>query len=605
MDDSAATLFLSAVISVPLNCKEQRMSAHLLRAARAGTLSAIKKLGILSQPSQTFFHKMLPILFVHISISPPVMLPAETLSEAELLVHAPSLQLIIVCLEAISLGIRSLSNGEEAKQVLSNYWTPLYPWLQFIIETVIASKAFLRADDQRHANLCDVVAELLILTRDEIPVSKQLSNHKKLSLRLWLHSYGAGTNPMKLYGTFLDKNERPTGNLDVSTVIAQFPGGAAAVLGQLQRASKQCRSLEDYLALAGNLMLVSYAFPSNCSGVHPMPLLRRQFSSAGVIPVLVQLMSRLTSTHNHVGAKTVDQPSEVYQVASSILVNVIDYLGPASVHQAFASGIFKVITAAVPLLRHTNHTKSYINLAESLSRTLIQPYILRQAKKSIDVASLSSLIKSSAGDVKVIPALTGLRDAFIQARDTRREYKIYKHGLCSHSKCKSEGVLLQNVKRCSGCHSAHYCSSECQKLDWKLGHSTSCKPPPVLYSYQTAPVIDEDYICWFLILKTDATLKNVSGAMHSFMAARKGRYPVIIEFDYTRRDISNCRIFSGEEFMKLYPEDAILTRILKGWTARDPDDYDALLYASLPDPESTAVSVHCPYKWSAERAASR
>ncbi|KAJ7574702.1 hypothetical protein C8J56DRAFT_901896 [Mycena floridula] len=269
------------------------------------------------------------------------------------MVHAPSLQLIIVCLEAISLGIHRLSNGEEAKQVLSKYWIPLYPWLQFIIETVIASKAFLRADDQRHANLCDVVAELLILTRDKIPLLHNFRVERPLSL---------------------DSFREPLTNAEAW--------------------------MEDYLALAGNLMLVSYTFPSNCSGVHPMPLLHRQFSSAGVIPVLVQLMSRLTSTHNHVGAKTVDQPSEVYQVASSVLVNVIEYLGPASVHQAFASGIFKVITAAVPLLRHTNHTKSYINLCSGIS------------------TSTSTIIQ----DVKVIGicfgnGVRGRRKQIVRARD--------------------------------------------------------------------------------------------------------------------------------------------------------------------------------------------
>ncbi|KAJ7586259.1 hypothetical protein C8J56DRAFT_892076 [Mycena floridula] len=233
--------------------------------------------------------------------------------------------------------------------VLSKYWTLLYPWLQFIVETVIASEVFLRADDHCLGNLRDVVCELLILTRDEIRVS-QLPNQKRLSIRLWLYSARAGTNLTKLYGPFLASNEKPTGNLDVSTVIAQFPGGAAVVIGELQRASKQCRRTEDYITLAANLMLVCYAFPINSSGVHPMPLLCRQFSSAGVIPVLVQLMSRLTLAQNYVGENTVDEPSQVYQVASGILVNAINYLGPASVHQAFANGIFKVIIAAVPLL---------------------------------------------------------------------------------------------------------------------------------------------------------------------------------------------------------------------------------------------------------------
>lgn len=34
---------------------------------------------------------------------------------------------------------------------------------------------------------------------------------------------------------------------------------------------------------------------------------------------------------------------------------------------------------------------------------------------------------------------------------------------------------LPKLLRCSGCQLVHYCSKECQKLDWKKGHRGTCK----------------------------------------------------------------------------------------------------------------------------------
>jgi hypothetical protein len=43
-----------------------------------------------------------------------------------------------------------------------------------------------------------------------------------------------------------------------------------------------------------------------------------------------------------------------------------------------------------------------------------------------------------------------------------------------HRKPGDPGVPA-TLKLCGGCHSARYCSAECQREDWKMGHKAICK----------------------------------------------------------------------------------------------------------------------------------
>jgi hypothetical protein len=43
-----------------------------------------------------------------------------------------------------------------------------------------------------------------------------------------------------------------------------------------------------------------------------------------------------------------------------------------------------------------------------------------------------------------------------------------------HRKPGDPGVPA-TLKLCGGCHTTRYCSTECQKKDWKMGHKAMCK----------------------------------------------------------------------------------------------------------------------------------
>ncbi|KAJ7574211.1 hypothetical protein C8J56DRAFT_902621 [Mycena floridula] len=390
----------------------------------------------------------------------------------------------------------------------------------------------------------------------------------------------------------MDNNESQTRGLNISTVVAEFPGGAEIVIGELQRVSRRSKNKEDCITLGATFMLISYAFPTNCSRVHPMPLLRRQFASAGVIPALVQLMSCLTSSQKfqYIGEDEVFEHGQLYRVASSLLVDAIDYLGPSAVHQAFAYGIVNVIIAAVPLPRPTDDLKSCTKLTQTLSSIFIQPYILRQAKRRIDVASLSSLINSGSTFDEFSKALGDLLAAFFWHRDQRRNYKMSDRTVCasSVSRLSSDAVdairliiVLESVKNSTG-KPVILLPANLHMV--RFDHSA-------LYSYARASKLDYDYAHWCIATRAADMLNNTPGAMDYYLIAQSGKHPAVIVFDYTRLDhASYFEIFSGEKFLELNSQERVLRLAFQNRAVGGPDE--AVIYATIPDHEKTYVPVY-------------
>jgi hypothetical protein len=56
--------------------------------------------------------------------------------------------------------------------------------------------------------------------------------------------------------------------------------------------------------------------------------------------------------------------------------------------------------------------------------------------------------------------------------DKKNAKEAPKSGWCNY--CNSEGPKSE-LKKCSRCKSAHYCSKKCQVADWKAGHKKKCE----------------------------------------------------------------------------------------------------------------------------------
>ncbi len=56
--------------------------------------------------------------------------------------------------------------------------------------------------------------------------------------------------------------------------------------------------------------------------------------------------------------------------------------------------------------------------------------------------------------------------------DKKNEKEALKSGRCTYG--NSEGLKLE-LRKCSLCKSAHYCSKKCQVGDWKAEHKKDCE----------------------------------------------------------------------------------------------------------------------------------
>ncbi|KAF8329162.1 uncharacterized protein EI90DRAFT_2974029 [Cantharellus anzutake] len=62
-----------------------------------------------------------------------------------------------------------------------------------------------------------------------------------------------------------------------------------------------------------------------------------------------------------------------------------------------------------------------------------------------------------------------------EARDVRVRGIALGQLCCSNYKCPGQLFTRNELKQCGGCGLPHYCSVNCQKVDWKARHKGQCK----------------------------------------------------------------------------------------------------------------------------------
>jgi hypothetical protein len=90
------------------------------------------------------------------------------------------------------------------------------------------------------------------------------------------------------------------------------------------------------------------------------------------------------------------------------------------------------------------------------------------AEVAAKAGALSAALYSSRESADAGKAATGGTQSGTDANPTLVECAV------CHRKPGDPGVPA-TLKLCGGCRMTRYCSSECQKEDWKLGHNVVCK----------------------------------------------------------------------------------------------------------------------------------
>ncbi|KAJ7592062.1 hypothetical protein C8J56DRAFT_932520 [Mycena floridula] len=219
--------------------------------------------------------------------------------------------------------------------------------------------------------------------------------------------------------------------------------------------------------------------------------------------------------------------------------------GYASVMAALkgSSGVLFSISSASQLLFRDNSggqkipelaavAQLYVEIIKEITVNLIHPAVMRRCSRRLRKHSL--LLKTEDPHLQpLVDAGKILLKAVGHSKSIRTDYKKQDRKLCCNSQCPHPSVKPTSVKFCGGCLTTTYCSSACQKSDWKEHRQKLCHEQALeRQSWDTTDKIlrqitrpiHTDYLHWVM---TRDTVELVSPKGPSEFVGQ------VIDLDYT------------------------------------------------------------------------
>ncbi|KAJ6507844.1 hypothetical protein C8R47DRAFT_59815 [Mycena vitilis] len=150
-----------------------------------------------------------------------------------------------------------------------------------------------------------------------------------------------------------------------------------------------------------------------------------------------------------------------------------------SLTQAIRTGIIPGILDCSPAFTHM--PADSVDIAMDLLRRILPRYFIY---RSFVEAVIASTDKLNILHYQTLTAQSLIRSAWTyfskQLAKRARLLEKAKDHKRSGNQIPCENIKCQNIKAkqqlfaCSACRTAHYCSTECQKDDWKAGHKRRC-----------------------------------------------------------------------------------------------------------------------------------
>lgn len=169
--------------------------------------------------------------------------------------------------------------------------------------------------------------------------------------------------------------------------------------------------------------------------------------------------------------------------------------GLSGIIDAFSSGIFPALMRCADLLDH-DEDNYFRLLSHSLPKFIIYPSVFRALRKSLaafgeDSRQISSMVQSPTlkkawevytqltvsmeGIMLIRETAVGLGQEVCANHEVSLTCYVILFGRASHRDTQCNKSDLRTALRlCSGCRDAYYCSSACQRADWKKSHRAQC-----------------------------------------------------------------------------------------------------------------------------------
>ncbi|KAJ7586802.1 hypothetical protein C8J56DRAFT_945589 [Mycena floridula] len=301
--------------------------------------------------------------------------------------------------------------------------------------------------------------------------------------------------------------------------------GEHAILDDILLASVESQADPDNNALERVYAALTIMVKISKSSGH-LPL-RNSLISSGAIRILVRVMSRLADKFQ----SRIDRWGPQLLIQLYIQQTII-LRGLPCAKEALAAGILPILQRNSILVSHSQLPgnprvlDSCTDLLETLQGYLVHPCILRIARQWYSICK----VNPGGSDVKLREVWHQFHTRLGEIIPIRQEFKRTPLSLCDNPICESYTKAL-DMKRCSSCRRAHYCSKSCQKAHWKLAHYANCGALSVSKSHSliASKSLDRKSVDWCAsrLLSHFSRMSPAVERINSYQA--KG--PVVVHLD--------------------------------------------------------------------------
>ncbi|KAJ7586083.1 hypothetical protein C8J56DRAFT_946142 [Mycena floridula] len=507
----------------------------LLRQAETGSAIAILHLRDLSANQPGLFMRLLPILLRHFEVPIPRS-GVDLWTEEQAQKAVPTLETLKACLEALPQGLEN-EYARVMPPVITN-WSSLRDWLQFFVTKLLDNWGANHDLFDQTSHLC-----CSLMVCDPNPPVGSLPGLCRIILTLWMYNI-RDRRFFSRFGSAVTRLSLGIGSADVRAeffkFVERYPQVVHIVFSELHRTTE--RKAPDTYSLQIALFFLASTVLSKPFYEIQNRTCHIRFLEGGAIPAAVAAMSRLLRCD----LSDTEQLGNILSITGSYLQYCFEHFGAWCVLQALETGWLEVMCKSVPLAlqirvdprgsRSDNLVKAIGHLIEiydilisHICAYVDHPQILRAARhwyRNSDQWDVFRHVQRS------MPYSVGWRSLYASVDfnlQARKRHKHSLHRLCSNLKCSSTKLMMEDLKRCAGCLSAHYCSKTCQKEHWSIEHKLVCATPTGSYSLHKAPHIDQLFVKEMLYTKFAMLMRDTDSLneIQSFYA----NYPVVVTVD--------------------------------------------------------------------------
>ncbi|KAJ7573477.1 hypothetical protein C8J56DRAFT_1130017 [Mycena floridula] len=557
----------------------------LFRDARAGSIDALKQLGRQAATNDRTLRLLLPIIYGHLSKSPPEN-SQLCLTQEGLFALVPFFDTIRASLASLQLALASTSQIiVSSRQSIPENWDCIFQWSLFIVVSVLEHDVVF-VDEADTVELRSAVTAVVRKVQTLFIPCKSTSDsqdrsllsfpgYDKLLTRLWLYFAGRSAKPSRDQNTALvlltplwaiqnhvSKPKHPA----FAETILQVPNAMSTVLDCIMLDSdKQSRLDGRELPLASSVFFVvvtTFDFEKQSPA---MRLLFHKFIALGSISVITKFISLLNSRSLERRNNIID----IFYACGMYLHRSFHQLGAACIAESLRMRLLPTIYNCLSSSKHEDQLGiakariPYQGVLRSIIISSVNLQVLKEARKwfsSLEQVDLEMMTQEQPELVDFWKAL------HIYLGNNLRLRHVHKKAVMSSRQWRP-GYGYEKMQGMP-----ENCSQACQKAHWIANHHVECRegPSPEYNSRRMEP-----HFCTFIL--------GYDFRMHGLGREAETSEPLIYQLDSCvyppERKVSRLAEFLERD--DLQPWDHFVVQTLASWD-REGDSNDSVLYGIFP-----------------------